>query len=209
MTYTFGEKFGVLILVVFMALIGGLFVGLVNGFTFPAFRRFKGYTLKTLLPTKLRITPILGMILFGCIARNFFGSFMTAFPNDWAQYIRSCTLAIVLTGGGMRLTFKGKGVIVFLMSFVPLFCEATTFALIGMGIFGMPIEVSYAMGFALGSVAPSIVAQQTLRLDEMGYGRSKHIAVTLIAACPLDNITNLICFGICNSISFQLAATRK
>ena len=43
------------------------------------------------------------------------------------------------------------------MGFIPLFVEASSHALIGQPLFGMPIEVSYSMGFAVSAVAPSVV----------------------------------------------------
>jgi hypothetical protein len=98
------------------------------------------------------------MIIMGCIARNYFGEFMNKFPNDWAQWIRNCCLGIVLVLSGLQITFKGKGLTVLLMAFLPLCIEATSHALIGMGVFGMPIAVSYSMGFALSAVATSVVA---------------------------------------------------
>jgi len=47
-----------------------------------------------------------------------------------------------------------------------MFFEATTHALLGMGIFEMPIEVSYALGFVLSPVAPAIVAVIMLKLTD-------------------------------------------
>lgn len=96
-----------------------------------------------------------------------------------------------------------------LLSVVPAFTEATTIALVGMGVFNMPIEVSYAMGFAAGSVATVIVAEANMRLSEQGYGKEKGIGGTLIAASTFDNITNLVCFGICRTIAFQIAGKNK
>jgi hypothetical protein len=66
-------------------------------------------------------------------------------------------LGILLTRGGMNITFTGKGILVVFMTFIPLLCEATTNALIGLGVFNMPIEISFSLGFAVASVAPAIV----------------------------------------------------
>jgi hypothetical protein len=57
----------------------------------------------------------------------------------------------------MTISFTGKGILVLTMTFIPLFFEATTDALIALAVFKMPIEMAYAMGFAIASVAPAIV----------------------------------------------------
>jgi hypothetical protein len=67
-------------------------------------------------------------------------------------------LGIILTRSGLTITFKGKGLVVILLSILPMFFEATTHALLGMSVFDMPIYVSYAMGFVVSPVAPAIVA---------------------------------------------------
>ena len=48
-----------------------------------------------------------------------------------------------------------------------------------------------------------------MRWDNEGYGRSKGIAGSLIAACTFDNITCLILFGVCKTIAFQYAAETR
>ena len=59
------------------------------------------------------------MIIMGCIARNFFGEAVVAYNNEWAQYIRSCCLALLLIRGGLQVSFSGKGILVIFMSFIP------------------------------------------------------------------------------------------
>lgn len=93
-----------------------------------------------------------------------------------------------------------------LLTFIPLICEAVTQALLAFGLFGMPIELSFCQGFAIGNVAPAIIVPQLMRWNELGYGRSKGIAGSLIAACTFDNITCLILYGVVNAVAFEYAA---
>ena len=97
-----GEQLGALLLVVFMAFAGGISLGLLQGFKFPSIGKcFKGYNLKPILE-KVRISPILGMIILGCVAKNAFGSnIMDYYPKQWAQWIRMCCLGMVLTRSGL------------------------------------------------------------------------------------------------------------
>jgi len=149
------------------------------------------------------------MIFMGCIARNFFGKPVEAYNNDWAQWLRSCCLAILLTRGGLQVSFSGKGIIVVFLSFVPQLFEATTLALMGLWAFKFPIDVSFTFGFTISTVAAAIVVPFLLKWDEQGYGRSKGMAASLIAGCTFDNIVCLILFGICKTVAFEHAAENK
>ena len=106
----------------------------------------------------------------------------------------------------MNVSFTGKGLLVLIMTFIPMMFEATTLALIGLGLFRMPIEVAYSLGFSTSSVAAAILVPQLMKWNELGYGRSKGIAGSLIASCTFDNITGIILFGVCKTIAFEYAA---
>lgn len=145
------------------------------------------------------------MIVFGCIARNYFGSVVKPYNNDWAQWFRVCCLGILLARGGMNINFTGKGITVVLLTFIPMIFEATTIALIATAVLKMPLIIAYANGFALSSVAATIIVPQLLRWDALGYGKDKGIVGTLIASCTFDNIANIILFNICKTIAFEYA----
>jgi hypothetical protein len=75
--------------------------------------------------------------------------------------------------------------------------ESLTIALIAYGVFGTPMEVSFAMGYAVSTVAAAVLVPQLMKWNDLGWGRSKGIASTCIASCTFDNIIALIAFGIC------------
>lgn len=87
-------------MVIILSAILGALVGLLGGYNFPKFWKFKGYNLKPVLKV-IEIPPIIGMIVMGCIVRNAFGSYMNAYPAAWAQWMRSCCLACLLVRGGL------------------------------------------------------------------------------------------------------------
>lgn len=117
-------------------------------------------------------------------------------------------LGIIMVRSGLNITFKGKGLVVVLLSILPMFFEATAHALLGMRVFDMPIDISYAMGFVVSPVAPAIVATLMLRLTDLGYGVEKGIGSTLMASSTFDNILSLLAFGICKTVIFNNAAER-
>ncbi len=110
--YHWWENLLSLAIVVVFALIGGLLTGGLNGYNF-----WKCKTKALLGPVK--IPPLVVMILCGAIARNMFTWQRQAYNDVWASYIRMFCLMIILLRGGLELSFKGKGLIVFLYTFVP------------------------------------------------------------------------------------------
>lgn len=116
--YSDGAQAGALILVVVLSAVAGILIGLLAGYHFPKIGRFPGFHLKPLL-TKFKLPPIIGMIVMGCVVRNFFGDVVKPYPTVWAQWLRYCCLAVLLVRGGLQVTFQGKGLIVLFMSFLP------------------------------------------------------------------------------------------
>ena len=133
-TYTAGEQVGALALVIGLAAVAGLVFGSLGGFNIPKIGRFQGLTVPALF-TKVTIPPIVAMIVIGCIVRNFFGTVVKPYNNVWAQWIRMFCLAVLLVRGGLQISFAGKGILVLLLSFVPLIFEATTQAVVALGLF--------------------------------------------------------------------------
>ena len=95
---------------------------------------------------------------------------------------------VILLRGGLEITFKGKGIIVFLYTFVPCFIEATAVMLVAWTIVGLPFLLSYAMGFMCAAVSPAILVPSMLSLAKRGFGVKKGIPNTLLAASSLDDI---------------------
>jgi hypothetical protein len=68
----------------------------------------------------ITIPTLVGIIIFGCIARNWFPvSIMEHYPEKWAEWIRTVCLSIILMRGGLELDFEGKGLIVVLLTLIP------------------------------------------------------------------------------------------
>lgn len=108
-----------LFVVVLCGTVGGIFVQILSyGMHFET-GNVGPIKFKPLL-TSIRIPPLVGMIIAGCIARNFFGpTYMEFYPELKASYIRMVCLSVILLRGGLELDFKGKGLTVVLMTLVP------------------------------------------------------------------------------------------
>ena len=68
----------------------------------------------------IMIPPLVGMIIFGCLARNFLPQdSMNHYPDVNAGYIRILCLSVILLRGGLELDFTGKGLTVVLFTLLP------------------------------------------------------------------------------------------
>ena len=52
-----------------------------------------------------KLPPLIGMILFGMIARNTFGREVIAYQDKWASMIREICLTLLLIRGGLAVKF--------------------------------------------------------------------------------------------------------
>jgi len=118
------------------------------------------------MSNKITIPDLVGIIIFGCIARNWFpDSLMHHYPNEWAAWIRTICLSIILMRGGLELEFAGKGLIVVLLTLIPQAVEANTVAMVSSFVFGLPLALAYALGFVLAAVSPAVLVPSCMILQ--------------------------------------------
>ena len=151
--------------------------------------------------TSIQIPPLVGMIMFGCLARNYLcESYMQHYPEVTASWVRIICLSIILMRGGMELDFEGKGLTVVLLTLGPQFSEAVASAVASRFIFDMPWALCFAQGFTLGAVSPAVVVPSLMILHKADYGVKKGIPTTLIAASSFDDIIAITVFSVFLSI---------
>ena len=201
-----GEQILALFLVVTFSLFGGILIRLLGGLKVPRILCIGPYKTKPLL-TKVTIPDLVGMIICGCLARNFFGSVMDAYNDEWGGLIRMVSLCVILLRGGLELDFKGKGLVVVLLTLCPQACEATAVALVSKGLLSMPWSLCFALGFIVGAVSPAVLVPSCMLLQDGGYGAEKGIPTTLIAASSFDDIIAITIFGICSTVAFNQLGT--
>lgn len=154
----FEDKILALAIIVIFGALGGFIVAAIQGIDLGFFN------IKPLC-TCITCPALVGMIVFGCIARNFFGDFAKDnYPDYWADWIRQVCLSIILMRGGLQLSFKGIGKTVTLLTLCPQIFEATTVAVLSKVFFDMPWVVGYANGFCIGAVSPAVLLQSVMRL---------------------------------------------
>jgi hypothetical protein len=106
-----------LFVVVIFGTMGNYLFKFMHGFTFPKFI-FKGYTIKPIVKG-IMIPPLVGMVLFGFLARNFFGGMFEHYPYTWSSYLRSLCLAIIELRSGFDLEILPNLSRIFFISMIP------------------------------------------------------------------------------------------
>lgn len=117
-TYSLSEKVGAISIIIIVSGMAGALLGLAGGFWLPKFGKYGGFNIKPLL-RHFTLPPLVGMIIMGCIARNWFGPATVPFPDAWASIIRNICLSLLLIRGGLQVSFKGKGFLVVVLSLIP------------------------------------------------------------------------------------------
>ncbi len=100
---TFLDNLVTLAIVTGFAYFCGFLIMLTRGETLPwpcAGKKFAS------LSETIKVPPLIGMIIGGIVARNFFGSYMDNFNDEWGTYIRMICLSVILLEGGMELEFS-------------------------------------------------------------------------------------------------------
>lgn len=85
-----------------MAAFGGLAIELLNGLDIPKIGRFKGLTTRGVFG-RVKLPLLLGMIVMGMIARNYFGISVAPYKEAWAGYLREVCVCILLMRGGLLI----------------------------------------------------------------------------------------------------------
>jgi NhaP-type Na+/H+ or K+/H+ antiporter len=200
-TYTVGQDLFAIIVVVLTSAIGGILVSMLAGWHYKKFLFIPAINIKPAF-TKFKLPPLIGMIVFGCFAHNCFGREVRAYSEKWAATIREICLTLLLIRGGLAISFKGKGLLVLILTVVPQTVEAFVGACVACVLFNMPFGIAYTLGYTLSCISPSVIVPCLVGLLERGYGKSKGIPTAIIAAGTFDDILTIVNNGICASIAF-------
>jgi hypothetical protein len=146
------------------------------------------------------------MIIFGMIGRNI-NSYMDNYNDDWGGQIRMVCLVVILTRGGMELSFKGKGFTIIFLTCAPQMAEAWTIAGMSTALFGLPILLAFSLGYVIAAVSPAVLVPSWMYLQENGYGVDKEIPTILIAAASFDDIIAILLFGMFSDMEFSKVGT--
>jgi hypothetical protein len=103
---TTGKKMAALVVVLLFGVFGGWVVIFLFGFKMPRIFCMKAFERKAIIPG-LKMPALLGHIIFGLLARNYFGEVVKCYPNMWGVYLRRICLSILMVTAGLRISIKG------------------------------------------------------------------------------------------------------
>jgi NhaP-type Na+/H+ or K+/H+ antiporter len=90
------------VIILVFGTLGGFLIQSVQGFSMSKLWKFPGFKVRPLLKT-VKIPPLVGMIIFGMIARNFFGEKMLPYNATWTSYLKYWCYCTLLIRAGLNL----------------------------------------------------------------------------------------------------------
>lgn len=194
-----GKSVASFIIILLFGALGGFLFAIAQGIT------LCGKKIEPLC-TCITVPPLVGMVIFGCIARNAFGDITeNHYPEVWADWGRQICLSIILMRGGLELDFEGKGLTVVLLTLIPQIFEAVTVGCFCRLFFGMPWPMCLAQGFCIGAVSPAVLVPSVMMLIEQKRGVAKGIPQVMLAASSFDDIAAITMFSVFSTIAVEQA----
>lgn len=122
------------------------------------------------------------------MARTLFGAFMIHYPIFFAQQVRTIFFCILLVRASLELRFSGILPIVIVISFIPAIVEGFVTAAMSRAMFGMPSNLSYALGFILANVGTGVSLPSVYAIVARGFKVKPAIPNSLILTTTFDNL---------------------
>lgn len=155
--------------------------------------------------SRVRMPPLLGMLVAGFLLRNLPSEPIQALPENWSVALRLLALTVILLRAGLGLNLDAlwrlQGAFLRL-AFLPNLAEALTVSVISHLLLGLPLLWGLLLGFVIAAVSPAVVVPSLLDLQLRGYGVAKGIPTMVLAAASFDDVISITGFGICLSLVF-------
>jgi hypothetical protein len=104
-----------------------------------------------------------------------------------------------LIRASLELRFTGIIPIVIVISIIPALVEGVITAALSRALFGMPVELSYALGFILANVGTGVSLPSVYAIVARGFKIKQEIPNSLILTTTFDNLFTTVvatCFWI-------------
>lgn len=146
---------------------------------------------------KLRLPPLLGMLLTGILL----GPHMLGLLDDSllsiSSDLRQIALIIILTRAGLNLDIadlKKVGRPAVLMCFVPACLEIVGVILLAPPLLHIGMLEAAVMGTVLAAVSPAVVVPKMLKLMAENVGTDKSIPQLIMAGASVDDVCVIVLF---------------
>jgi hypothetical protein len=102
--------------------------------------------------------------------------------------VRTIFFCILLVRASLELRFTGILPIVIVISFIPAIVEGFVTAAMARALFGMPPNLSYALGFILANVGTGVSLPSIYAIVARGFKVKPEIPNSLILTTTFDNL---------------------
>lgn len=160
--------------------------------------------------SKLRLPPLLGMLLTGIVLGPYMLNALDASILSISADLRQIALIIILTRAGLNLDIqdlKKVGRPAVLMCFVPACFEIAGMLLLAPRLLGLSLLDSAILGTVIAAVSPAVVVPKMLKLMDEGYGIGQSIPQLIMAGASVDDVFVIVLFtsftGLAASGSFS------
>ena len=147
--------------------------------------------------SKLRLPPILGMLICGIILGPFVFNLIDPNILDLSADLRQIALIIILVRAGLSIDLediKKIGRPAIFLAFIPATIEMLAITVLAPLIFGMSYLEAAMMGSIVAAVSPAIVVPRMIKLMESGHGAKRKIPHLILAGASIDDIYVIVIF---------------
>lgn len=151
------------------------------------------------LAAKLRLPPLLGMLIAGLLLGPYALNLLTPNLLGLAGELRQFALVVILIRLGLAINLtdvKAIGSAVFLLALVPATLEIAAITLVGPLVLGITVLEAALLGVVLAAVSPAVIVPQMLKLMGSGYGTANRIPALIMVSASLNGIYVLVLFSV-------------
>lgn len=155
-----------------------------------------GLLLGTLF-SKLKLPPLLGMLLTGIVLGPYALSLLDPSILSISADLRQLALIIILIRAGLNLdiaSLKKVGRPAILMCFVPACFEIGGMLVLAPPLLHISLLEAAIMGTVVAAVSPAVIVPKMLHLMETGYGTKQSIPQLIMAGASMDDVFVIVLF---------------
>ncbi len=148
---------------------------------------------------RLRIPPLIGMILAGIVLGPEVGHHISPGVLDAADRLKTVAVMIILMKAGLGLDrekLAQQGTVALRLGVLPGIWEAIIVAIASMFLFKFNFATGLLLGCIVGAESPAVIVPGMLQLKSAGWGVSKGIPDAILTGSALSDVVLLLLFSL-------------
>ncbi|MBF2056165.1 MAG: cation:proton antiporter [Cyanobacterium sp. T60_A2020_053] len=151
------------------------------------------------LVKKIKLPPLLGMILIGIIFGSQFTNILAPSLLDSADNFRTIAVMTILMKAGLGLDrekLKQQGSVALRLGFLPAIFEALVVMILAVILLDFSWVTGLLLGCILSPESPAVIVPGMLRLKSLGWGVKKGIPDAILTGSALSDVLLLLVFSL-------------